>query len=174
MINLLPLKEKTELLREETKKLIVIIGVVILISLISLILILFSVKSYIWGQAEAAKIILAGAQKEFKSSEFQDLQEKITLTNLSFSKLKSFYQQQSYFIETLERISNILPKTIYLYNLSLTKAQVSLSGFAPNRETLFEFKRTLEAQPCFQEVYFPPSSWIKPENIDFFVSFKIE
>jgi len=181
MINLLPKSEKEFLQIEETKKLIVILGAVVLGSLICLILILFSVKIYISGQAESQRIILLEAEKEFKQSESQILQEKINWANLTFSQLSSFYQQKLNFTEVLEKISKTLPPGIYLTNLSLNPltgeqdfkaAQISLSGFAPDRETLFEFKKTLESEVNFKEIYFPPTNWIKPAEIDFNITLK--
>ena len=177
MINLLPPKEKIEFLQEETKKLTILIGIVIVVSLICLSLILFAIQTYIWGQAESQKITLKEAQKEFASSELQELQEKIQTTNLSFAQLNSFYQQKPYLTELLEDIFSILPKGMYLINLFLNpteeKTQISLSGFSPSREILLKFNESLEADPDFKEIYFPRDSWIKIKDIDFFVSFSL-
>jgi len=181
MINLLPPKEKIEFFQEETKRLVVIIGSGVLVSLFCLILILFSIKIYISGQAESQKIILLQTEKEFQTSEMKNLQEKIILTNLTLSKLNSFYQEKFYLTKVLERISEILPPGTYLANLSFTprlgeefRAEVSLSGFSSSREILFEFKKNLEAQEDFKEIYFPPASWIKPTDVDFSLTFKIK
>lgn len=180
MINLLPPIEKEFLRTEETKRLIAILGTVVLAFLICLILILFSIKIYIQSQVEFQRITLFQAEQEFEQSESQALQEKINLANLTFSKLNSFYQQKPNFSEILEKISETLPDRTYLTNISLNsqppdkdfKTQISLSGFSPERELLFEFKKRLEAEPAFQEIYFPPTNWVKPTEIDFYVTLK--
>jgi len=179
MINLLPQREREILTQEENWKLILILGIIFLTFLISLALILFSIQVYISGQIEAQKILFS--QKEVESSKVQDFQEKIKLTNLSFSKLNSFYQGVFNGSEILEKTSGALPPGTYLTNFTLSTitgeeeypAQISLSGFSPNRETLLEFKKNLESQELFKEVYFPPSNWVEPINIDFSVNFKI-
>lgn len=177
MINLLPPSEKAKRLSERTERLTIIIAGTILVALISLILILFALKTYIWGQAEFQKIALAQSQKDFETSELQELEEKIISTNLSFSQLKSFYGQKAYFSERIEEISLALPKTIYLYSLTLAydkeELRVSLSGFSPSRETLLKLKENLEANPNFKEIYFPRSIWVELEDIDFIVNFSL-
>lgn len=179
MINLLPPNEKVVLTQETAGKLVSIIGLIVLLSLTVLSLILFILKTYLGNQVEAQKVIVEQWQTKFKGSELQDLQEKIKSTNLSFNKLKAFYEQKTSLSQAVEKISESLPDSVYLYTFSLVaadgkKIQVSLSGFAPDRDVLFTLKKNLEAQPLFKEVYFPPTSWVKAENIDFFVNLKME
>lgn len=179
MINLLPQREKEILIQEENWKLVLILGIIFLAFLVSLALILFSIQIYISGQIEAQKILFS--QKKGESSQIQDFQEKIKFSNLSFSKLNSFYQEVFNGSEILEKISQALPSGTYLTNFTLSTVtkkeeypvQTSLSGFSVNRETLLEFKKNLESQELFKEVYFPPSNWVEPINIDFSVNFKI-
>lgn len=175
MINLLPLQEKKNLRMEENWRLVLILGFLFLIFLISLFLILFSVKSYLWGQVESRKILVDLEEKYFQSSEIQALREKITLANQNLSKLTPFYQKQKRGTEILEKISQTLPPGVYLTTLSWQKdtSQISLSGFSPTREILFEFKKKLEEKE-FREIYFPPQNWIEPTDIDFYVTFKVK
>lgn len=178
MINLLPPEEKIALIREEQLKLVLILGIVFLSALLSLILILFSIKIYISGQTNSEKIIFNQEEKKFKSAEFQKLQEEIILTNKTLSDLNSFYQNQINFTEILEKISGILPSGVYLTTLSLSSSgsgilDCSVSGFAPTREVLLDFKDNLESIEIFKEFYFPLTNLVKSTNIDFNLSFKI-
>ncbi len=172
-INLLPPKAKTELFEEELKKLIIILGVLILIFLFSLTLILFSVKSHISGQVGSQKTLVDLDKKQFETPEIQTLREKIILINQNLLKLDSFYQKRVNLTETFKKISEIIPPEMYLTVFFYQKEtfQISISGFASNRETLFEFKKNLEKE--FPDSYFPPQNWIKPTAIDFQVNFKI-
>ncbi|KPJ71817.1 hypothetical protein AMJ50_00705 [Parcubacteria bacterium DG_74_3] len=176
-INLLPPKEKDLLVQEERWKLTLILGFILLAFFISLVLILFSVKTYISGQVEAQKILLS--QKELESPQIEELAEKIKESNLVFSNLNSFYQQNLDITEILEKISQALPSGSYIHGFDLSllegeyPAQVALTGFSPNRETLLEFKKNLEAEKLFQEIYFPPQNWVRPTDIIFSVNFKI-
>lgn len=171
--NLLPPQAKTELADQKVQKLVIIWGSLVLVFLISLTLILFSVKTYISGQADYQQTLVDLEQKQLEVPEIQNLREKVRLANQNLLKLDSFYEQQIHLTEVFEKISQILPQKMYLTGFSYqkTNSQLSLSGFAPRRETLLEFKKNLEKE--FPNPYFPPQNWIKPTDIDFQVSFKI-
>lgn len=173
MINLLPPQYKAELKEEENWKLTLILSILFLIFLVCSALILFSIKVSISGQAEAQKILLLQEEKKFEESQIQNLEEKITVSNQALLKLNSFYQSQTNLTEILEKISETLPTGVYLTILNFNPAQISLSGFSPTREILLEFKQNLEQEELFGEIYFPPSNWVKPTDINFSVNFKI-
>lgn len=176
MINLLPQKEKEALLQEENWKLVLIFEILILIFLLFLSLAFFSVKIYISGRLDEQKILKEMEGKGAKTFETQDFQKKITAASQNLSKLDSFYQSQINLTEILEKISETLPPGIYLTGLSYQKdaSQIGLSGFAKLRETLFEFKKNLEEEKYFHDVYFPPSSWVKSKEVDFNATLKVK
>lgn len=182
MINLLSPQEKKILLLDEKKRLVIILGSLILIFLVCLILILFAIEINLQGQVNSQKIILSLTEKQFQELEIQNLRKDINLINQTFSKLNSFYQNQIYFNEILEKISVTLPEQVYLTNLSINLQSnekqgqwmnINLSGFCKNRDILFEFKENLEKKEDFKEIYFPPLNWVKPSDIDFNVTFKV-
>jgi Tfp pilus assembly protein PilN len=175
MINLLPPVEKEELLLRERQNLILILGILLLLFLVSLSLILFSIKISLAGDLEIQKITLKELEKEVFSS--QGLEEKIKNSNQLLFNLHSFYQNQFSLTQILEKISGLLPPGVYLTNVNFTHPQkekgfqVSLSGFCPDRETLISFKKNLEMEKNFSEIYFPPENWLKPNDINFNVTF---
>ena len=173
MINLLPEKEKEELIIEEQKKIILILGIQIIIFLISLLLILFSINIYISGQTNVQKIIFSQEQKNFGDSETKNFQKKLEFLNQDISNLNSFYKDQISLTEILDEISNILPSGAYLTSFSFTadNSQISLAGSVPNREILLEIKNNLEKEKKFSQIYFSPNSWLDPTN--FSINFKI-
>ena len=181
MINLLPPEEKEKILLEKKKRMVIILWILGLFFLVCLILILFSVKIYLQIQVETQKTLLSEAEMKFGQSEARELHEKINSINSTLTRLDSFYQEKIYLVEILEKISKILPKKTYLTKLSAIFSKneeefgftISLSGFAPTREALFEFKKNLEEENCFKEVYFPPANWVQATDIDFLVTFKI-
>lgn len=144
MINLLPIIEKEKLLLEKNKRIAIILWVLVLFFLICSILILFSIKTYIQAQVKSQQYLLTEAKKEKNQSEIENLQEEINSINSSLTKLNSFYQNGIYLSDILEKISKTLPEKLYLTNLSIVFPSVSLFGFAPFTETLFEFKENLE------------------------------
>jgi hypothetical protein len=173
MINLLPLEEKNILKTEEKWRLILLLGILILFFFICLILILFSIKIYISSEVESQKATIEVEGKEFEKQEVKELREKISITNKKFSQLNNFYQNQVYLTKILERISGTLLPNMYLTNMSYEKetSKIFLSGFAPNKEILFEFKKNLE-ETFSTKVDVDNQSWIKPT--DFRITFKIE
>ena len=176
MINLLPQDEKKILQIEEKEKIALVLETLSFIFLLCLILILVSIQTYIWGQVEAEKIIFEQEKREFEVSEVKDLPEKIKLANKAFFDLNSFYQSQIKSTEILEELSETLPQGVHLTNLSYQKktSQVALSGFSKSREILFEFKKNLEQEENFKDIYFSPSTWIEAININFNMNFKIK
>ena len=178
MINLLPPKQKGELLLREQQGLILILGILFLSFLLSLSLILLSIKISLSGNLEIQKMTLEEREKEISFN--QELEEKIKNSNQLLSDLTSFYQSQFNLTQILEKISGLLPSGTYLTNLNLNPLQtekgiqVSLSGFCPNREILLSFKENLEREGSFSEIYFPPENWLKPKDINFIVTFKLK
>ncbi len=191
MINLLPPKEKKELFLKKVNRVVIIWGTVILASLLCLILALFSIKIYISGKVESQKIILEQSKKEYDISDIKNLQGVIKEHNEKILNLKNFYRKSIYLTEILEKISKIPFPGIYLTSLSLNKPseslkdsdnkeiqdnriKVTISGFSNTRENLSLFKKNLEEEKSFKDVYFYPSSWIKPINIDFSLTLRVE
>ena len=176
MINLLPPQQKEELRREEKWKLTLILGIIFLVFLLCFFLIMLSIKIYISGELEFQKNLLGIEEKKFKTPEIQEFQKEITALDQNLFKLDSFYQEQPNLTKILEKISETLPSGAYLTRLSWQKEtfQIELSGFAPLRESLFELKKNLEEEKDFENIYFPPANWVKPKEIDFFVTFKVK
>jgi len=171
-INLLPPEAKTELFQEKIKKLIIILGILILLFFISLTLILFAVKTYISTKVTSFEVLVESEEKQLETSASKDLKEKVTFMNKNLSKLNSFYQGQVNLIKIFETIADILPSGMYLVDFSYQRntSEVMLSGFAPYRETLLDFKKNIEKE--FPDSYFPPQNWIKSRDINFQVKFK--
>jgi len=182
MINLLPPLEKNKALLKNKRRLIMILWILVLFSIFCFILVLLSIKFYIQGQVDSQRIVFDMAEAELEQSGAQSLQKEINSVNLKLEKLDDFYQNKVYITEVLEKISTTLPQGLHLNDLSSSSFdideesgfRVSLSGFASNREVLFDFKENLEKDKSFKEVYFPPINWVKPVDIDFAVTFKVK
>ena len=171
MINLLPPKYKEEIKQEENLKIILILGILAIFFLFFLSSVLFLMKIYISNQIKTDEAVEALNIQQFK--------QEINAVNQNLSKLNLFYQNQTIFTSFIKEISETLPPDIHLTGLSFTPVkergfQVSLSGFALHRETLFQFKKNLQEQENFEEIYVPMDSWVKPADINFSLSFKIK
>ncbi len=174
MINLLPPKEKRVLQVEEKRKIVLILGLLSFVFLACLIMILVSIKFYISGQVSVEKIILEQGREEMGLPKDEDLTEKIKEANKSFVKINSFYENQFKLTDVIEKVSGTVPEDVYLtiFSYQPKEGQITISGFAEDRESLFQFKKSLETEEEFKELFFPPSTWITAEDINFNLNFK--
>lgn len=178
MINLLPPDQKKELRLLENFKIALSLEILLGISLIFIVLIFLSINFFISGEAKTKKILYEQRQEELETFQMQNLQNNLITFNNTLSSLSFFYRSQTDSVEIIEKIVETIPDRILLNNLSMSpnlKNSISfnLSGFAENRDFLLEFKNNLEKEELFSEVFFPPSSFLKPVNIIFSVTFKI-
>lgn len=190
MINLLPEKEKREWQVEEIGRKLSLAFLFILIFLLVLIFIVLALKIYILSQAKYSQDILENKEETLRSSQFLKFKQTLTETNQNLSKIKNFYHREIVLTSILEKLSILTPPTIYFTNLSFKKifqevedektgkkeveilAEIHLTGHAKTREDLFFFKKDLEREDKFEDVFFSPSSWVIPSDIDFSLSFK--
>jgi len=169
MINLLPPKEKEELFAEEAKRLTLVLVAVISLSLLCLIIILVFLKIYLLIQIDFQRTNLELIKKQAEDPQAQIIQEKVENFNQKLERITDFYEQKINLIEAIEELTKTIPEGIYLADLSYSKlsSQMILAGFAPSRELLVQFKKNLEEKEEFQEIYFPPSNWTEPINVNF-------
>lgn len=176
MINLLPPGQKEELEQEEILKLVLTFGIIILAFLVSLTLILVSIKFSLLADLRAQEIYIEQKQEELEKPETQELKAKIGEYNLILSKLEAFYQGQPDLTSIFEEISSLAySEGVYLiaFKFDSQTSQVSLTGFSPTCEILLQFKENLEKTKGLKEVVFPDDPWFQDTNINFLVTFKI-
>lgn len=174
MINLLPLQQKQILLKEKEFREILILGIFLFTFLLLLGLALFVIRIDIQAGLLLEQTLLESKKHESGFSQIKKSEEEIRSLNEIGSKLDSFYENKYYLISIFETLNQVMPENMYLTNFSYDaqKAKISLSCFAPSREVLSQFKANLEQEQNFKELYFPASNWLKPNDIDFFVSFQ--
>lgn len=175
MINLLPPREKKELAERETQKLIIIWSVLISLFFISLIFGLLSIKFYLSGQLAFQTTLYEITKEELNTQKNQELKKEIRNLNKDITRISSFYKSKILLTEILKRLVTSLPSTVVLYSLTYQRdnSSIILTGFAKNREALLSFRDNLEKEKIFSEVFFPPSNWVKPEDITLFVTIKL-
>jgi len=180
MINLLPFEEKNKLLSEKRAKLAVILVFSVLVSLISMALILLSIKFYILAETDYQKKMLEQIRKENQTADFVTFSGIIKKYNAILSQIDSFYKKEIYFSQALNIIAGFqMPQDLSLTNFSLTrddsgKISVNVSGKSLTRNSLLLFKKNIEQDPKIKNSYFSPESWVNPKNINFSLSFEIK
>jgi hypothetical protein len=185
MINLLPPEEKENSIAGRKRKVLIIFWFYGFFFLCVFSMVLLFLNNYIKNEVEVSKIMLQSAEKGFAGEGIKDIQKQIGEANKILVKVNSFYGKKIYFSDVIDKISKVMPGGVYLNNLSAVYnkgdekskgpyLKFSLSGFVAKRDILFELKKNLEADSYFQNVDFPTSNWVKPEDINFFISFNIK
>lgn len=191
-INLLPPSQKEEIknerLRKKTDKILVVLG----LNLCLFTAMIFGLTSYISSKNATADKEVDFLDRKLKGPQLEDLKKQIDSANQNLNKISSVKKEQVSSVAVLKKLTSLLPAKSYLRYFSFLSsskslentvnvenegsakiffAKVSIGGTALNRETLFLFKKSLDQEKSFQGVYFDPSSWTKPDNPDFVVSF---
>lgn len=180
MINLLPPKEKEQLFLERNKKLVVTLGYIIIIFLIYLALVLFSVKFYILGKMSQEKNILDAIETKYQTSDFLSYNNLVKKYNDDLFKAITFYKKEIYFSDVIKTILDIQrPDGLFFNDMSIksndkdNKIRVIISGMSNTRDDLLTFKDNIERNHKIENVYFPPNSWVKNKDINFYVTLEI-
>ena len=181
MINLLPTTEKESLLREENWRLILVLGILTFVFLISLILVLFSIKIHVVSEFKSQEILFEAKEKEFQKTELYGFRTKIQETNQILTGLDTFFQERDNSADLFEKICQLLPKGVHLNNFSHEsldnseefKAKIFLSGIALTQQDLLDFINNLDKEKSFCDTDLPLSSWVEFNNINFTLNFKI-
>ena len=180
MINLLPPLYKEEFLREKKWKIALNLGVFIFAALICLSLIFWTVAISVEGLNKAHKILADAEEKTVKLEEeraaflgVDGLMAEVRTINDDLTEIISFYEEKVNFENVFEGLAESLPPESYFTEFSYQKksGQISVCGFCPTRERLFELKQILEAREDFKDMYFPSSNWLHPN--EFCLNFKI-
>lgn len=178
MINLLPPEEKRELLREKNKKLVIVLGDIVLIAMVCLVLVLFALKFYILVEVDSGKLLLNNAEKKYQTPALLALKKVVQKYNSILVKVDDFYKKEMHFSDALKIILDIpRPEGIVFTQVTLSrggdKIKATASGISDSRDHLLLFKDSIEGNKKIENAYFPPENWIKPLNINFNLTFEI-
>lgn len=179
MINLLPPQEKEKLLMEVNKRITIILGIIVLIPLVSLVMVLLSIKFYILGEINSNKLVLQQAQAQYQTSSFLEFKGIIQKSNTTLVNLRSFYKKEVYVSQILKIISGISrPEDLYVTTLLLDrtenqKIKATISGFSKSRDDLITFQKNIQQDKRIENIYFSPESWVEAQNVKFYLTFEI-
>ena len=180
MINLLPPSYRTKLKEEQRFRLVLLLSVVAGIGLVALSIFLIVI------QLSLAKERLSQESKlssfEQRTTKEDSMLTEIKNWNSTLRNITRFKGQRRTLKNVFDEVALALPQDLFLLSLSYTPsvetkkkndevirtpATISVTGQAPTREQLLFFKDTLQINPFFAEVQFPPSNWANPTNITF-------
>lgn len=164
---------------EERFRLVVILASVCAVFLICLGLMLLGLRTYLWGKIKNQEFLVASL-KERSFTRAHDLKE-IETVNARLTQVWALYDRRLSQAPIMRALASHMKEGMYLNSLTIVpsgelvqeggkpvkRAKISVTGFAPLREDLFLFRQDMQKDPVFQNVYFPPSNWVKPSGIHF-------
>lgn len=179
MINLLPSFAKKELRAQERMRLLIILLYSVFGAVLCFTLALASLQIFMENRLQESRFPLDSAKEELarKSVSLQSIEQ----FNWQVNSLSAFFQKRASQTAVLERLASLKPEGIVFSVFSYTAptvvavgdqqrqdpAKISVSGFAPTRDVLLEFREHLQNDSSFQNVQFPPSNWVSPFDITF-------
>lgn len=187
--NLLPPTQKEELQNEIKSKKIAFILILILSAVIFFVAIILSLYFYANNEINAINERIFLTQQNLEKPQLQEIKSQIEIANQNLSKISAIKKEQVSVVSVLEKLLQDVPSKIFLKNFLFqnsfkdienpeTKtidriffAKIKLNGLAQDRETLLFFKKSLDQEKEFQEVYFDPISWVKSKNAEFSTEF---
>ena len=180
MINLLPPIEKEEQLLNQYKKLTIVLGSVVTISLVCLVLILFALKFYILGEMNYQRIIFESTKSKYQTKDFLFFSDLIQKYNKTIGKVNDFYNKRVYFSDALETLLKTQrPPGLFFHRIAITtgaqdnKVKVMLSGVSENRDNLLLFRNSIKNTPAIENTYLSPESLVRPTNVNFYLTFDL-
>lgn len=126
---------------------------------------------------------LESEQTLLKSEELRGKQEKSTSLAERIREAKSVAQAAEKILEskkllvapTLAHLETFLPERAYVKELQFdpVSGKISLTGFAPLREDVFEVESRLKKDSRVSDLDFPYTNFLTPKNVTFRTSFTI-
>jgi len=173
MIDLMPTKEKKELIRafylRLTTVLFLVLGVCMLIASIALLPSYFlsiAKENSVNEKLKIEKSEGVYAVNEQTLLQINALDKKLTL--LERAEKNKFLVSERVIKQILSRKLSDVKITEISYRVVDTNGQtVTIKGTAPSRERLLLFRMALEQDPSFRQVDLPISNFVKGSNIEF-------
>ena len=180
MINLLPQKEKQELIFQKNRNLVVVLGSITMIFLVCLSLVLLSLKFYILQRLSYQQSTLEEAEAQYQTPQYLSLLDSLKKYNMLLLRVDDFYKKENYFSDILKIVfTTKKPEGVTFNNIVLNrnndnKTKVSINGASISRDELLSFKDNIKDQNNVNNVYLPPDNLVKPSNINFSITFEVQ
>ncbi len=144
--------------------------------LISFGLGLLAIYFYLQGEYNFQKILKDSLNLELNRADKIKLKEQILKFNQDLTFIDSFFKRSKEISGALKVLSQHLTDDfkVELISYEKTSNSISLTGKVGQRQELLKLKSSLEAEPLFSEVDFPPSNWVKDKDINFFIKIKLQ
>ncbi|HOX10394.1 MAG TPA: PilN domain-containing protein [Candidatus Moranbacteria bacterium] len=166
-IDLLPQQRKQEIKRKKIFHKILRGEFLFLLPIFIFICILLSTYYILILQRNSSGNTYLSQQSQDEYQKLDTYEKKFKEINDKDNLLAKIKSGHIYWKNVLIEISNIVPDSIYLNNISNKDYAVFLAGKARSRDDLIKFKDNLEGSQCFQNINVPLSNLVVKNDIDF-------
>lgn len=168
-LNLLPLQEKEKVRMELTTSFLIHLGTrLFFLAAISMGL-LFSIYLYSSIITEAQLELVKSQEGLLEEEEFKNIEKNLQISNDAIKEVHSLERGFLIYSKIIEEFAGLVPSKIYVKNLSisLNAKQFNVNGYAETREEMLAFKKKLEENRAFSNVYSPISNLLVPKDVNF-------
>ena len=99
--------------------------------------------------------------------EVQKTRELVNEYYKNTDQLEKSLNEQISHVAILEKINELMPKDLFLQEISIADGKVLINGFSSSRNSLIDFRDRLEKEEKFEKVEAPISNFTASENINF-------
>jgi len=171
-LNLLPPYYKKEIRIRKVNSQILYISIFIFGVIIIFIFLLGLINLFLFIQSKKIDAKIKKINQELNLKKTKEYEKRIKEFNQMLIRIDEIEKEKVQFSPILEEISYLVPKEIKINAIYLNKSEININGFAPKRENLLHLKQVLENSKKFTDIKIPLSNLIKPQDIEFTVSFK--
>lgn len=166
-MNLLPQYWQKKLKDEEVFKTVSILGIDVVSVMLAFILMLFLVRLFYSTNIASLEAVVVEKEQQMAIIKVAPVEKDIFYTGKLISAIGEFYGGQTKVTELFSQVSGANPGGIDLTNFTFSLGNISIKGYAADREKLVSFKNNLESRPGFKKVTFPQDSWLRARDISF-------
>lgn len=166
-LDLLPDYRKQEIKRKKIFHTILREEILFLAPIILFILILLNIYYVLVLQKNSSANENSLQQSQNKYQQLETYQEKFKQVNDFGQVLSKIQSGHLHWINLFQKLSEAMPDSIQISNLSTKNYAVFMVGKAKTRDDLLNFKNKLEESSCFQNINMPLSNLVVKDNVDF-------
>lgn len=168
-LNLLPPQEKKKIEWANLSRLVISLSIWFIIFLTVFNLFLVGDLFFFSTLLDSQKKLLTVRETDPNVRHLIEIEEKIGQSNQLAKRIGQKQKDLILWLPLLEEMSQITPNGVYLTAFSYQTAQnqISLTGWADQRENLLLFQDSLKESPSFAEVESPLTNLLKQRDINF-------
>ncbi|MBI4837124.1 MAG: hypothetical protein HY813_01805 [Candidatus Portnoybacteria bacterium] len=176
ILNLLPPEEKESLRLDKMSRAAIFWGRLFLFLTCIFAALLTAIWLYLSVQVRAMEKLVDVEKGGNSLRVARELETEVAVINQKMRFLDDLQNRQVSVVDALENLAKAVPPGVSFDNFAFNAKdnKIILTGHALTREQLIVFRRALDRCPSFFGIESPVSNFVKPEDIDFNLSFVIK